>query len=68
MNKLQSVCGTATVDDLRFASKLLREAKDSADDGLFFKSGFFTWDKMEMLPSLTLASETSRIFAVKKGG
>ena len=26
VNKLQSVCGTATLDDLRFANKLLQEA------------------------------------------
>ena len=48
-NKLQSVCGTVTNDDLRFANKLLQEAKESSDDGLFFKSGLFTWNKMEML-------------------
>ena len=29
----------ATLDDLRFANKLLQEAKESSDDGLFFKSG-----------------------------
>ena len=49
VNKLQSVCGTATHDDLRFANKLLQEAKESSDDGLFFKSGLSTWNKMEML-------------------
>ena len=49
VNKLQSVCGTATLDDLRFANKLLQEAKESSDDGLFFKRGLFTWNKMEML-------------------
>ena len=26
VNKLQSVCGTATLDDLRFGNKLLQEA------------------------------------------
>ena len=36
------------LDDLRFANKLLQEAKESSD-GLFFKSGLFTWNKMEML-------------------
>ena len=36
-------------DDLRFANHLLQEAKESSDDGLFFKSGLFTWNKMEML-------------------
>ena len=40
VNKLQSVCGTATLDDLRFANKLLQEAKESSDDGLCFKSGY----------------------------
>ena len=45
VNKLQSVCGTATLDDLRFANKLLQEAKEASDDGLFFKSGLFTWNK-----------------------
>ena len=49
VNKLQSVCGTATLDDLRFANKLLQEAKESSDGGLFFKSELFTWNKMEML-------------------
>ena len=49
VNKLQSVCGTATLDDLRFANKLLQEAKESSDDGLFFKSGLFTLNEMEML-------------------
>ena len=49
VNKLQSVCGTATLEDLKFANKLLQEAKESSDDGLFFKSGLFTLNKMEML-------------------
>ena len=34
---------------LRFANKLLQEAMESSDDGLFFKSGLFIWNKMEML-------------------
>ena len=42
VNKLQLVCGTATLDDLRFANRPLQEAKESSDDGLFFKSGLFT--------------------------
>ena len=54
-NKLQSESGTATLDDLRFANKLLQEAKESSDDGLFFKSGLFIWDKMKM-PTITDAS------------
>ena len=41
VNKLQSVCGTATLDDLKFANKLLQEAKESSDDGLFFKKRTF---------------------------
>ena len=49
MNKLQSVCGAATLEDLKFANKLLQEAKESSDEGLFFKSGLFTWNNMEML-------------------
>ena len=64
VNKLQSVCGTATLDDLRFANKLLQEAKESSHDGLFFKSGLFAWKKWRCSP--LLASETSRISAVKK--
>ena len=68
VNKLQSVCGTATLDDLRFANKLLQEAKESSDDGLFFKSGLFTGTKWRCSPLRLLASETSRISAVKKGG
>ena len=31
----------ATLDDLRFENKLFQEAKESSDDGLFFKSGLF---------------------------
>ena len=49
VNKLQSACATATLDDLRFANKLLKEDKESSEYGLFFKCGFFTWNKMEML-------------------
>ena len=49
VNMLQSVCGTATLDVLRFANKLLQEAEESSDDGLFFKSGLFTWNKKEKL-------------------
>ena len=49
VKKLQSVCGTATLDDLSFANKLLQEAKESSDDGMFFKSALFTWNTMEML-------------------
>ena len=54
------MCGTATLDDLRFANKLLQEAKESSDDGLFFKSGIFTWNKMEML-TITDASFGKRV-------
>ena len=36
------VCGTATLDEWRFANKLLQEAEESSDDGLFFKSGLCT--------------------------
>ena len=49
VNKLQSVCGTATLDDLRFTNKLLQEATESSDDGLFFKTDFSPGTKMEML-------------------
>ena len=63
VNKLQSVCGTATLDDLRFANKLMQEAKESSDDGLFFSPG--TKWRCSSLPML--ASETSRTSAVKKG-
>ena len=66
VSKLKSVCGTATLDDLRFANKLLQEAKESSDDGLFFKSGLFSWSKMEML-TITDASFGNES-AVKKGG
>ena len=48
VEKLQSVCGTATLDDLRFAKKLLQEAEESSEDELFFESGL-TWNKAEML-------------------
>ena len=58
VNKLQSVCGTATLDDLKFANKLLQEAKESSDDGLFFKSGLFTWNNMEILTITDVASGT----------
>ena len=68
VNKLQFVCGTAILDDLRFANKLLQEAKESSDDGLFFKSGLFTWNTMEMLTITDASSETSRTSAVKKDG
>ena len=69
VNKLQSVCGTATLDDLRFANKLLQEAKESSDDGLFFERGLFTWNKMEML-TITDASFRKRVELPqsKKGG
>ena len=40
VNKLQSVCGT-TLHNLRFANKLLQEAKESSDDELFFKKRTF---------------------------
>ena len=60
VNKLQSVCGTATLDDLRFAKKLLQEAKESSDDGLFFKSGLLTWNNVEML-TITDASFGKRV-------
>ena len=68
VNKLQSVCGTATLDDLRFANELLQEAKELSDDGLLFKSGLFTWKKWRCSTLPMLASETSRISAVKEGG
>ena len=59
-NMLQSVCGTATLDDLRFANKLLQEAKQSPDDGLFLENGLVTWNNRRCLPIPTLASETSQ--------
>ena len=35
--------------NLKFANKLLQEAKESSDEGLFLKSGLFTWNNMEMV-------------------
>ena len=67
VNKLQSVCGTATLDDLRFANKLLQEAKESSDDGLFFKSGLFTWSKMEMLTITDASFGNESNFRIQKG-
>ena len=60
VNKLQSVCGTATLDDLRFAKK-------SSDDGLFFKSGLFTWNKMEMLTITDASFGNESNFRSQKG-
>ena len=67
VNKLQSVCGTATLDDLRFADKLLQEAKESSGDGLFFKSGLFTWNKMEMLTIIDASFGNESNFPSQKG-
>ena len=67
VNKLQSVCGTATLDDLKFANKLLQEAKESSDDGLFFKSGLFTWNKMEMLTITDASFGNESNFRRQKG-
>ena len=68
MNKLQSVCETATLDDLlRFANKLLQEAKESSDDRLFFKSGLFTWNKMEMLTITDASFGNESNFRSQKG-
>ena len=67
VNKLQSVCGTATLDDLRFVNKLLQEAKESSDDGLFFKSGLFTWNKMEMLTITDASFGNESNFRSQKG-
>ena len=66
VNKLQSVCGTATLDDLKFANKL-QEAKESSDDGLFFKSGLFTWNKMEMLTITDASFGNESNFRSQKG-
>ena len=67
VNKLQSVSGTATLDDLRFANKLLQEAKESSDDGLFFKSGLFTWIKIEMLTITDASFGNESNFRSQKG-
>ena len=67
VNKLQSECGTATLDDLRFANNLLQEAKESSDDGLFFKSGLFSWNKMEMLTITDASSGNESNFRNQKG-
>ena len=67
VNKLQSVCGTATLEDLKFANKLLQEAKESSDDGLFFKSGLFTWNKMEMLTITDSSFGNESNFRSQKG-
>ena len=67
VNKLQSVCRTATLDDLRFANKLLQEAKESSDDGLFFKNGLFTLNKMEMLTITDASFGNESNFRSQKG-
>ena len=67
MNKLQSVFGTATLDDLRFANKVLQEAKESSDDGLFFKSGHLNWNKMEMLTITDASFGNESNFRSQKG-
>ena len=66
VNKLQSVCGTATLDGLRFANKLL-QAKESSDDGLFFKNGLFTCNKIEMLTITDASFGNESKFRSQKG-
>ena len=67
VNKLQSACRTATLDDLRVANKLLQEAEESSDDGLFFKNGLFTWNKMEMLTITDASFGNESNFRSQKG-
>ena len=55
------------IDDLRFANKLLQEAKESSDDGLFFKSGPFTRNKMEMLTITDASFGNESNFRSQKG-
>ena len=55
------------LDDLRFANKLLQEAKESSDDGFFFKSGLFTWHKMEILTSTDASFGNESKFRSQKG-
>ena len=61
------MCGTATLDDLKFANKLLQEDKESSDDGLFSKSELFTWNKMEMLTVTDASFGNESNFRSQKG-
>ena len=54
-------------DDLRFANKLLQEAMESSDDGLFFKSGLFPWSIMEMLTITDASFGNESNFRSQKG-
>ena len=67
VNKLQSVSGTATLDDVRFANCCERPRIQMTMD-YSSKAAFLPLTKWRCAPSPTLASETSRIFAVTKGG
>ena len=67
-NKLQSVCGTATLDDLRFANKLLQEARNHRTTDCSSKADFSPGTKWRCSPLPMLVSEMSRISAVKNGG
>ena len=51
----------------RFAKKLLQEAKESSDDGLFFKSGLCSWNKMEMLTITGASFGNESNFRSQKG-
>ena len=63
VNKLQSLCGTVTLDEFRFANKLLQEAKNSSDEGLFYlaQNGDVYRHRRQLWKRVEL-------FAVKKGG
>ena len=52
---------------MRFASKLLQEVKESSDNGLFFKSGLLTWNKMEMLTITDASFGNESNFRSQKG-
>ena len=45
----------------------MQEAKESSDDGLFFKSGLFTWNKMEMLTVTDASFGNESNFRSQKG-
>ncbi len=44
VSKLQTICGKATIKDLKTANKVLEFAFETSTEGLYYKAGAISWD------------------------
>ena len=70
VSKLQTICGKATIKDLKTANKVLEFALETSTEGLYYKAGAISWDDavVATITDASFGNEEEIVNGVVEGG